>query len=315
MPLDPQAQMLLDQLAQLGGKQTFEMTPQEARDDMRAMIGYLGEGEPVASLEDRRIPGPGGEIPVRMYTPQGGAPFPLLVFFHGGGWVVGDIETHDGLCRSLANGAGCVVVSVDYHLAPEHPFPAAPQDCYAATQWAAANADSLQADSTRIAVGGDSAGGNLAAVVALMARDQGGPRLDFQLLIYPALDARMQTPSIDENAEGYMLTKQSMIWYRGHYLQHSGDILNPLASPLLAENLRGLPPALIITAEFDPLRDEGEMYAERLQAAGVSVTHTRYHGMIHGFVSLSSLLDQGKTALAEICQALRKTFATPSQTS
>lgn len=310
MPLDPQAQMLLDQLAMLGGKETYEQTPQEAREAMRSMIGLLGEGEPVASVESRRISGSGGEIPVRVYTPQGTAPFPLLVFFHGGGWVVGDIDTHDGLCRSLANGAGCVVASVDYRLAPEHPFPAAPEDCYAATQWVAENVASLHGDPAHIAVGGDSAGGNLAAVVSLMARDRGGPALDFQLLIYPATDLRMQSPSIDENAEGYMLTKRSMLWYRGHYLASDADITNPLASPLLAENLSGLPPALIITAEYDPLRDEGEQYAQRLTSAGVPVTISRYSGMIHGFLSMAALLDQGKAALAQSCQALRTAFGT-----
>ncbi len=310
MPLDPQAQMVLDQLTLLGGKETYEQTPQEARDAMRAMIGLLGEGEPVVAVENRRIPGPGGEIALRIYTPRGTAPFPLLVFFHGGGWVIGDIDTHDGMCRSLANGAGCVVVSVDYRLAPEHPFPAAPEDCYAATQWVAQNAASLQGDASRIAVGGDSAGGNLAAVVCLMARDRGGPKLDFQLLIYPATDLRMQSPSIDENAEGYMLTKRNMLWYRGHYLARDADKLNPLASPLLAKNLSGLPPTLIITAEYDPLRDEGEQYAARLTAAGVPVTVSRYSGMIHGFLSMAEILDQGKVALAQSCQALRTAFET-----
>jgi acetyl esterase len=308
MPLDPQAQVLLDQMAAYEAPEMSTLTPEAVRANMRAMVGMLGEVEAVARVADRTIPGPDGPIPVRVYTPAGTGPFPMLVFIHGGGWVIGDIETHDGLCRSLCNGAGCVVVSVDYRLAPEHRFPAAPEDCYAATAWVAEHAAELDGNARRVAVGGDSAGGNLAAVVALMARDRGGPPLTFQLLIYPATDLRMRSPSIEENGEGYYLTKRDMVWFRGHYISSEQDLAHPLASPLLVPDLHSLPPALVITAEFDPLRDEGEAYGKRLAEAGIPATVSRYGGMIHGFVSMAPVLDQGKNAIAESCHALRSAF-------
>jgi acetyl esterase len=265
------------------------------------------EPEPVGDVNDQTFPGPDGEISIRIYTPQGNGPFPMLVFFHGGGWVIGDIESHDPVCRRLTNLTNCVVISVDYRLAPEHPFPAAPEDCYAALQWVATHASELRGDATKIAVGGDSAGGTLSAVVAHMARDRGGPPLAFQLLIYPATDMRMNTPSIEENATGYLLTKEDMIWFSNHYLPSAEDKLHPLASPYLASNLSGLPPALIITAEYDPLRDEGENYGTRLKEAGVPVTVSRYNGAIHGFVGLIEL---GNQALAEAAAALKAAFGT-----
>jgi len=308
MPLDPQAQALLEQMAADNTPERDTLTPEEVRANMRAMAGLLGAGEPVARVEDRAIPGPDGPIPARIYTPTGTGPFPVLVYFHGGGWVIGDIETHDGLCRSLCNGASCIVVSVDYRLAPEHRFPAAPEDCYAATAWVAQQAATFHGDSSRLAVGGDSAGGNLAAVVSLMARDRGGPPLAFQLLIYPATDLRMESLSIEENGEGYYLTKRDMVWFRGHYLTSEQDMTNPLVSPLLAPDLHGLPSALIITAEFDPLRDEGEAYGQRLAEAGVPTTISRYHGMIHSFVRMAPILDQGKAAIGESCRALQAAF-------
>ncbi len=308
MPLDPQAQAFLDQMAAYDAPEMDTLTPEAVRADMRAMVGLLGAGEPVARVADQRIPGPDGSIPVRVYTPAGAGPFPILVFFHGGGWVIGDIETHDGLCRSLCNGAGCVVVSVEYRLAPEHRFPAAPEACYAATAWVAEHAAEVGGDAQRVAVGGDSAGGNLAAVVSLMARDRGAPPLAFQLLIYPGTDMRMQSPSIAENGEGYYLTRSDMVWFRGHYIRGEQDITNPLASPLLAPNLRGLPPALVITAEFDPLRDEGEAYGKRLEEVGVPTRVSRYNGMIHGFLSMAPILDQGKAAVGESSRALRAAF-------
>jgi acetyl esterase len=246
---------------------------------------------------------------VRIYTPEGSGPFPLLVFFHGGGWVIGDLDGHDPLCRRLTNLVDCIVVSVDYRLAPEHPFPAAPRDCFAATQWVAQNAAQLQGDPARIAVGGDSAGGNLAAVVAQLARDQGGPALVFQALIYPATDLRMSTASIEENGKDYLLTKEDMIWFMQHYMKNEEDKSNPLASPLLAANLSNLPPALVITAEYDPLRDEDEQYGERLKEAGVPVQISRYDGAIHGFVSCGVMgIELGNQATAEIALALRSAF-------
>jgi acetyl esterase len=308
MPLDPQIQAYLDQMAALNMPQLHTLMPEQVREGIAMQLAMENiEPEPVARVENRTIPGPAGEIPVRIYTPQGSGPFPALVFFHGGGWVICNLDTHDGLCRSLANGADCVVVSVDYRLAPEHKFPAAVEDCYAATKWVAENAAQLNVDASHIAVGGDSAGGNLSAVIAQMARDQGGPHLVFQLLIYPATDFGMNTPSIEENGTGYFLTKDDMIWFMNHYLNNEEDKTNPIASPLLAKDLSGLPPTLIITAEYDPLRDEGELYGQKLKEAGVPVTISRYEGVIHGFVG-SIPSDKGKQAEAEASAALRIAF-------
>jgi acetyl esterase len=296
------------------GMPPLHMVPvAEARQMLLAFNRALGgEPEPVGQILDREIPGPQGSIPVRLYTPAGGGPLPALVFFHGGGWVLGNIEAYDTVCRALTNAAGCAVLSVDYRLAPEHKFPAAVEDCYAATRWVVANAATLNLDPARIAVGGDSAGGNLAAVIAQVARDRGGPSLVFQLLVYPVTDYLPDLPSYAENAEGYLLTKDAMGWVWNHYLLHEAEGKNPLASPLRAADLSGLPPALIITAERDPLRDEGERYATRLQEAGVPVAVTRYDGMIHGFFSMAGMIDQGKQALAQAGAALHSAFARAS---
>ena len=308
MPLDPEARMLIDQMQ--GAMRPFEeLSVEEARAEIGALAAAAGEPEPVTRIENRAVPGPRGDIPVRIYTPEGRGPLPALVYFHGGGWVIGSLETHDSLCRHLANAAGCVAVSVDYRLAPEHPYPAAPDDAYAATRWVAANAGPIGADPSRVAVGGDSAGGNLAAVVALMARDRGGPRLVFQLLVYPVTDA----PSSDhasyrENAEGYFLTRATMDWFWGHYCGGRGDRADPYLCPLGAKDVSRLPPALVITAEFDPLRDEGEAYAARLREAGGRVELRRYPGMIHGFFSIASVLTQARTANADAVAALRTAF-------
>ena len=309
MPLDQQTQAVLDMMAAVGAAPMNNLSVADARAVILEMAAMGGEAEPVGKIEDREIPGQEGKIPVRIYTPEGKGPFPVLVFFHGGGWVIGNIESHDTTCRVLTNAAGCVTVSVDYRLAPEHKFPAAPEDCYTATKWVADNATTFNGDPTRIAVGGDSAGGNLAAVVPLMARDRGGPNLVYQLLIYPATDYYLPgTPSIQENGDGYLLTRDDMIWFLGHYLSSEADIKHPYAFPLQAKELSGLPPAMVITAEFDPLRDEGEMYAVQLKQAGVVVTATRYHGTIHGFVSLAGMIDQGKKALADAAAGLRSAF-------
>lgn len=313
MPIDPQIQVYLNQIAALNPPPLHSMTPVEVRQQMAMLTAILPKGEAVARVENRCIPGPAGELPLRIYTPEGTGPFPLLVFFHGGGWVRCNLDTHDGQCRALANGGGCVVVSVDYRLAPEHKFPAAPQDCYAATSWVAQHAAELQGDGSRLAVGGDSAGGNLAAVVSQMARDQDGPSLIFQLLIYPATNFRAQTASMRENAEGYFLTRAEMTWFRNHYLRSAEDELDPKASPMLADNLSGLPPALIITAEYDPLRDEGEEYGRLLQVSGVSITVSRYEGMIHGFFALAGIIDRAGDATAEASAALRAVFAVPQE--
>jgi acetyl esterase len=312
MPLDPQAQRVVDAMAALNLKPVEESTPAEARESIRIRTAALGPFEDVAAVTDHRVPVAGAEITVRTYSPGGRGPHPVLVYYHGGGWVIGDLYTHDGLCRSLANAARCVVASVDYRLAPEWKYPVAAEDSYAALRWVAAHAIRLGLDPRRVAVGGDSAGGNLATVVSLMARDQGGPGLVQQVLIYPVTDNDLNTRSYIENAAGYLLTREGMRWFWNHYLADSRQGLEPHASPLRAPSLAGLPSALVITAECDPLRDEGEAYAARLRDAGVPVTVTRYDGMFHGFVRMTRILDKARTALDEIAGSLQKAFAAVS---
>lgn len=308
MTLDSQAQFLLEQMEAAGAPPMSALSPEEARltTDFSALAGIPEE---VGKVENRTIPGPGGEIPVRIYTPEGEGPFPSLVFYHGGGWVIGDLDTVDVPCRLLTNRANCVVVSVDYRLAPEHKFPAAADDAYAAAKWVVENGPSIQVDSSRVAVGGDSAGGNLAAVVSLMARDKNEIDLAYQLLIYPVTNYSYETVSYRDNAVGYLLTKDSMVWFWNHYLRDAEDGKNPYASPLRTEDLSSLPPALVITAEFDPLRDEGEAYAQRLKEAGVQVEETRYNGMIHGFFWMPGALEQGMQAVNQAADALKRAFA------
>jgi acetyl esterase len=306
MALDPQMKALLDQMAATNLQPFHKLTPQEARAARRAP---QGEPEPVAHVEDRTIPGPGGEIPVRIYVPKGNGPFGVLVYFHGGGWVVGNIDMTDQPCRMLTNAGRCVTISVDYRLAPEHRFPAGPEDCYAATKWAADNAAALNCDAARIAVGGTSAGATLAAAVALMARDRGGPRVAYQLLVYPATTSALDTPSHREFAKDsyYILSRADMEWFWGHYLGSEADRTNPYACPAYAQTLRGVAPAFVITAEFDPLRDEGEAYAARLREEGVQVVLRRYDGVTHGFFGMPAQLDKAKAAIAEAGSALRVT--------
>lgn len=286
-------------------------TAEQARAKLRALIeANLISPPAIYRVEDRHIAGADGQIAARVYTPEGSPPMGVLVYFHGGGWVLGDLESHDHVCRALANGAGCVVVSIDYRLAPEHVFPAGAEDCYAATKWVAENAAALGADASRMAVGGDSAGGNLAAVVSMMARDRGGPAINFQLLIYPVTDCALDTPSQKEfAADGYALSRADMEWFWKNYLDPGVEKNNPYACPLRAKNLKGLPPALVLTASHDPLRDEGERFAERLITAGVKVTCTRYEGVTHAFVSLADALDKGKEGLRQAADALRVAFA------
>ncbi len=306
MALDPQMKALLDQMAAANLQPFHKLTPQEARAARRAP---QGEPEAVAHVEDRTIPGPGGEIPVRIYVPKGNGPFGVLVYFHGGGWVVGNIEMTDQPCRMLTNAGRCVTISVDYRLAPEHKFPAGPEDCYAATKWAADNAAALNCDAARIAVGGTSAGATLAAAVALMARDRGGPRVAYQLLVYPATTSALDTPSHRQFAKDsyYILSRADMEWFWGHYLGSEADRNNPYACPAYATTLRGVAPAFVITAEYDPLRDEGEAYAARLREEGVQVVLRRYDGVTHGFFGMPAQLDKAKAAIAEAGSALRIT--------
>lgn len=306
MPLDPVARALLDQIA-ASSVPSLEVLPvAEARAVFEAMSRNRGDKLALARVEDRRIPGPAAEIPVRIYTPEGQTPLPVLVFYHGGGWVIGSLESHDGLCRALARAVPAVVVSVDYRLAPEHPFPAGMEDSYAALCWVAENAAALGGDPERIAIGGDSAGGNLSAAVTLLSRDQGGPKIAHQLLIYPATDLRGDTVSARENGAGYFLTREIMAWFARHYTTSAQRQL-PHASPLLAADHRGLPPATVITAEFDPLRDEGEAYGERLRESGVPVESMRYDGMIHGFMTMPIFRQAGE-AIELAAAGLRRSF-------
>jgi acetyl esterase len=309
MPLDPQIKALLDKGA--GVPATHLLPVDAARVQYEARIAIMAPPAPVARVEERRIAGPGGPLRLRVYFPAGEGPFPLLVFFHGSGFVLCSLETHDGMCRNLCAGAGCAVVSVDYRLAPEHKFPAGPDDCLAATRWVGANAALLNGDSRRIVVGGDSAGGNMAAVTALRIRDEGGPRLCGQLLVYPVTDYHTPgTMSYEENAEGYGLTRKTMEWFWRHYLNDEGEAASPYASPLHAPDLSGLPPAFVMTAEYDPLRDEGEAYGARLRAAGVPTRIRREAGMNHGFLFWVGVVDKAGPAMNACCEWLRDCFAT-----
>jgi len=308
MPVDPQIQALLDKGA--GVPATHTLPVDVARAQYEARIAIMAKPADIADVSERSIDGPGGDLRLRIYTPHGTGPFPLLVFFHGSGFVLCSLDTHDGMCRNLCAGAGCVVVSVDYRLAPEAKFPAATEDCVFATRWAAAHAAELNADPARIAVGGDSAGGNLAAVTALRIRDEGGPALRGQLLLYPVTDYHTPgTPSYVENGDGYGLTRATMEWFWDHYLADPEHALHPHASPAQALNLGRLPPAFVMTAEYDPLRDEAEIYGEKLHAAGVPAEIVREPGMNHGFLFWVGLVDAAGPAMAKACGWLRRVFA------
>jgi acetyl esterase len=309
VPVHPQVQVLLDQLAAVGGAPLSELSPTEARAVFKNLTA-LDQPEEVARVDDRLVPGDGNDVPIRVYTPADavGGSAPLLLWLHGGGWVIGDLDTADATARALANRSGAVTVSVDYRLAPEHPSPAPLEDCLAALTWSVENAELLGVDASRVAVGGDSAGGNLAACLCQRVRDDFGPEIDFQLLVYPVTDCMAGTRSYEENAEGYFLTRDTMHWFIGHYLGDC-DPKDPSVSPLHADSLAGLPPALVITAEFDPLRDEGEAYAVALRDAGVPVDVIRYDGQIHGFVGLAAVLDDGRHALDRAGTALRAALA------
>lgn len=306
MPLHPQVQAMRARRERDGVPPLYTLTLAEARAaDLASIQASAGTGEPVAHVADQLIPGPGGELPIRVYRPILDQKLPVLVYFFGGGWTLGTIDTCDAVCRRLANSTGALVIAVGYRLAPEHKFPAPVRDCHAATRWIAEHADELGADATRIAVGGDSAGGNLAAVVALLARADGDLPLVGQLLVYPNTDYRSQTQSLRDNTDPLLFNATSVDWYWRHYLADPADGESPLASPLRAEDLRGLPPALVITAEYDPLRDQAEQYAHRLAESGVDTELTRYDGMIHGFFCMAGDLDAGGAALDQAAARLR----------
>lgn len=302
MPLDPHIAGLLSMMADAGLPPMHEGTPEAARAQYLAMTqGARGPEQviPVASTEERSIPGAEGQLKARVYRPEGEGPFPTVVFFHGGGWVIGDLDTHDNMARNLCRGSAAVVVSVDYRLAPEHPFPAAVDDALASARWIAEHLEEFGGD-PRFGIAGDSAGGNLSAVVAQMLRDAGTP-LAGQLLIYPAVDAKGEYPSRVENAKGYFLEKETMDWFYGHYAGAWEDATDPRLSPLYGADLSALPPTLIVTAEFDPLRDEGEAYGEALRSAGVETEVRRYDGMIHGFFDMGAVSPAAQAAIDESC--------------
>jgi acetyl esterase len=311
MPLHPQAKAIVEQMAD-GGRPIHKLTPAEVRAERArtaaARAALAAPFQKLQRVEDRTVPGPGDPIPVRIYWPSEGSRLPLLVYFHGGGWVFGNIEAVDRTCRVLAAAARCVVVNVDYRLAPEHKFPAAAEDAYAVTAYVAQHPEQFACDPGRIGVGGDSAGGNLAAVACLMARDRGGPPLAFQLLVYPLTDYDDNRPSLEEHADGPLLTRAAIQYFWNHYVSSAEEGRHPYASPMNAVSLAKLPPALVITAECDPLRDQGEAYARRLEQADVPVILKRYEGAMHVFFQMSGALDSGRTALADAAAALRQAF-------
>ncbi|MCL2335970.1 MAG: alpha/beta hydrolase, partial [Firmicutes bacterium] len=298
MALDPQAKALLDLIKERGGPPMHLLSPQENRLALRRSAKRMNIPPPtVAHIQDRLIPVRDGEISVRLYRPAAADPLPIFIFFHGGGFIMGDLDTVDPPLRAIANAVPALVISVDYRLAPEYQFPTAVEDCYAALEWSYANAGALGGDPARIAVGGDSAGGNLAAVMSLLAREQGGPHLCAQLLLYPAVDQLNYYPSHDLFAEGYFISLADIVQIRNYYCKTAADKKHICASPILAPDLSILPDALVVTAGYDPLRDEGEAYAKRLEEAGVKVDYHCYTGMIHGFFGMSGLLDQGKVLI------------------
>lgn len=313
--LHPQIAKVLEAMARLELKPIEAMTPAEARAQMEVMAASRkAETLPVARIVNRTIPGPAGEIAVRLYWPNTSAaaqaPSPAIVYFHGGGHVIGSLDSHDLIARNLCGGAEAIVVSVDYRMGPEHRFPAAVDDSFAALDWVHANAASLGADPARLGVHGDSAGGNLAAVVALLARDRGGPALRLQSLVYPVADFRMESASYTTYATGCgILTADAMKWFRRHYLRSMDDAMDWRASPLLAPDLAGVAPAIVIAAECDVLHDEGLAYAERLKAAGVAVEYRRYAGMIHAFFGMMPAVDDALNAQRAVWAAFKRAFA------
>jgi len=312
-----QMKTVLDELASFNAPPFDKLSPANARNNPTptdAVIGVLAkQGKPavemVGDISHELIPGPEGDLLARIYRPKGEGPFPVLVYFHGGGWVIANLDTYDSSCRALSNAANCMVVSVAYRQAPEHKFPAAAEDAYAALQWVMANTAKLKGDPKRVAVGGESAGGNLATVACLMARDRQGKMPVYQMLIYPVTNYAFDTPSYQENANASPLSKAGMQWFWGHYLKSAADGTNPYASPLKAETLRGLPPTTVITADIDPLRSEGQAYAQRLKDDGVVVKATNYTGVTHEFFGMGAVVNKAKQAVSEAAAGLRSGFS------
>jgi acetyl esterase len=314
MPLHPQVEQMRRQREREGTAPLYTLSLAEARAaDLAAIRAVAGDPEPVAAVSERAIFGDGPDLRIRVYEPDdtaddAGRLRPVLVYYFGGGWTLGSLDTCDAICRALTNAVRCVTVSVQYRLAPEHPFPAAVEDCYTGLLWAAEHAADLRADADRLAVGGDSAGGNLAAAVTLLARERGGPRLRHQLLVYPNTDYASDTPSMREAVDPLLFNRWSVDWYWNHYLADPRDGQSPLASPLRAADLAGLPPATVLTAEFDPLRDQGEQYAQRLREAGIPVEARRYEGMPHGFFAMGGVLNEARASLTYAADRLNEAF-------
>ena len=310
MTLDPQAQALLQQIEASGSEPMNELSPTEARLLYDAAAELLRGSPPQPhSIDSVAIPGPDSTLQSRLYRPSAAQRLPLLVYFHGGGYTIGSLDSHDSVCRSLCVEADCLVISVDYRLAPEHKYPAAIEDAWAATRWLASHAAELGADPSRLAVAGDSAGGNLAAVVCLMAKAAGEPKIDLQLLIYPGIEMTCAFKSHQSFGSDYRLTRELIAWFYGHYFSTQDDKTQWQASPINAPDLAGLPPAFILTAGYDPLQDEAKAYADKLALAGVAVKHSHYAGMIHGFITMPGAIDKAGEALTECADELRRAFS------
>jgi acetyl esterase len=312
MPLDPQAELVIGLVKQSGAPEFWQLTPEQAREQYQLRVAKLATREPVFRAFDRRIPGAGSDLTVRVYQPREAKPgerLPVLLWFHGGGFVIGNLDTHDHACRALASQADCLVVAVDYRLAPEFRFPAAVDDCMAALRWMALNATQIGGDPRRIALGGDSAGGNLAAVCAILARNEGHPGVAFQLLIYPCTAPEPETASHRKFAEGYLLTRNNITWFYRQYVRSAKEFYDFRFAPLVTEDLSNLPPALVLVAGYDPLRDEGVEYAKRLIESGNRVTLVSYEGMVHGFLLMGGAVDAAQHALTQSSAAVKQAFS------
>jgi acetyl esterase len=309
MAFHPQVQAIHDRLEEENVPNLYTLPIEEARAaDVRGALVTAGELEAVHEIRDLSIPGPAGPLAARVYRPATPGTPAVLVYFFGGGWSLGTLDTSDAVCRMITNRAGCVTISVSYRLAPEHKFPCAVDDCYAGISWIAANAAEIGVDATRIAVGGDSSGGNLAAAVTLLSRERGGPPLVHQLLVYPNTEYGADTESMRQVTDKHFFNPNAIAWYWGMYLRSAEDGASPLASPLRAGDLSGLPPATVITAEYDPLRDEAEEYARKLTAVGVPTEIIRYDGMMHGFFTMVGILDPARDAVTTAADRLRRAF-------